>query len=307
MIKIRQLIYLKKAIETGNITRAADQLHVAQTALGIQIRNLEDQLGAKLLKRHSRGVTATPAGELLVRHADDILARVQQAEEAVRAMAGTGTRSLAIGLPPSVIRLVGDYVTMSLSQRCPEIALKVVEGLSFTLTRQLALGELDCAFTYLPSIDQQLDRIALLEEELFYITSPSFDTGEGPIKFSEALASDLALTGRDDAVFQITKQNAERLGLDLNVTYEVQSIRAVKNLVAKGVAATIMPFGAAEGELRKGVLKARHIVAPSIIRTLMFVHSRDKAPMMADAQIGDLVNSITDLLLAAEGPIMRRL
>jgi LysR family transcriptional regulator, nitrogen assimilation regulatory protein len=61
-MNLKQLIYLKKAIELGNISRAAQDLNVAQTALGIQIRNLEEELGVILLERHSRGVAASAAG-----------------------------------------------------------------------------------------------------------------------------------------------------------------------------------------------------------------------------------------------------
>lgn len=57
-MNLRQLKYFVGVIEAGNMTRAAEQLHVAQTALGMQIRQLEEDLGVALLVRHSRGVPA---------------------------------------------------------------------------------------------------------------------------------------------------------------------------------------------------------------------------------------------------------
>jgi LysR family nitrogen assimilation transcriptional regulator len=62
---LRQLKYFVAIVEAGNMTRAAEQLHVAQTALGMQIRQLEEGLGVALLIRHSRGVEPTKAGRLL--------------------------------------------------------------------------------------------------------------------------------------------------------------------------------------------------------------------------------------------------
>lgn len=307
MIKLKQLIYLKKASEVGNITRAAEQLHVAQTALGIQIRNLEDEMGLQLLDRHSRGVTPTPGGELLNQYTDEILAKIDEARRAVMALAGQTTRSLSLGLTPSIIRLVGDDILMELADTTPGMMLRIVEDFSFILIKQLGHGELDCALTYAPDIEPGMERVALLEEDLIYITSPDFSQDEGPITFREVLEGELALTGREDAVFQIVERNAERLGMKLNVAYEVQSIRAVKNLVAKGVAATIMPFGAAEGELRKGNLKARHIVSPSITRTMTFVYPKERAATAATEQVMALMYRIADLLLEADGPVMRRL
>lgn len=307
LIKLRQLIYLKKAVEVGNITKASEHLHVAQTALGIQIRNLEEDLGVKLLERHSRGVTATRAGKLLCQHADDILARVEDARREVVGLAEQKVRSVSFGLTPSIIRLVGDDIIMKLSESVPGVTLHIVEDFSFVLMRQLGQGELDCALTYAPEIDSSLERFALLEEDLFLLTPGDGDDDTSPIKFRDVLQSDLALTGRDDAVYQIVQQNAERLGLEMNIAYEVQSIRAVKNLVAKQIAATIMPFGAAEGELRKGKLLARQIVSPAVTRTLNFAYPKENAPYVATNEFLPLVHSIADLLLAAEGPMMRRI
>jgi len=307
LIKLRQLIYLKKAIEAGNITKASEQLHVAQTALGIQIRNLEEELGVKLLERHSRGVVATAAGDLLSRHADDILARVEEARSAVAALGNQETRSVTLGLTPSIIRLVGDDIVMELAESVPGVILHIVEDFSFVLMRLLAQGELDCALTYAPDLDSSLKRVALLEEDLFFLTSAENAVDTGPISLRDVLQADLALTGREDAVYQIVQSNAQRLGLEMNIAYEVQSIRAVKNLVAKNIAASIMPFGAAEGELRKGKLKARRIVSPSVTRTLNFTYPKDSAAVIATPEILALMHAITELLLKSEGPIMRKI
>ncbi len=307
MIKLKQLVFLKKAIEIGNITGAAEQLNVAQTALGIQIRNLEYDMGVKLLERHSRGVTPTPAGELLNKHTDEILVKVEEARRAVKALAGHKARPISLGLTPSIIRLVGDDIIMDIAKNAPGVSLRIVEDFSFVLMKLLGQGELDCALSYSPDVEPNMERIALLEEDLFYLTSPDAKGEEGPISFRNVIEGDLAMTGREDAVFKLVSQNAERLGLKLNVAYEVQSIRAVKNLVAKNVAATIMPFGAAEGELRKGKLIARPIVAPSVTRTLMFVYPKEKASTVATDSVIDLMRSISELLYQTEGPIMRRL
>jgi hypothetical protein len=64
-MNLRQLKYFVSVVEAGNMTRAAEQLHVAQTALGMQIRQIEEDLGVALLVRHSRGVEPTEAGSFL--------------------------------------------------------------------------------------------------------------------------------------------------------------------------------------------------------------------------------------------------
>jgi LysR family nitrogen assimilation transcriptional regulator len=306
-INLKQLIYFRKAIEAGNITQAAKELNVAQTALGIQIRNLEKELGVSLLERHSRGVAATPGGELLNRYAEEILALAEEARQAVRKLADNQTTSLKLGLTPSIMRLVGDDILIELSRTIPNIALRMVEEFSFVLMRLLDQGELSCALTFAPDQAPRFVRRALLEEDLFYLTAPALTPESATITFREVLSSELALTGRQDVVFRTVEEMAGRLGMDLAVAYEVQSIRAVKNLVAKGIAATIMPYGAAEGEPRSGALKARLIVAPSVTRTLMFVYPREMSATVDDPHFRAFVEAIADRLHAAEGPVTRRL
>src|SRR5262245_36368764 len=85
-INFRQLTYFRKVVDLGNMTAAAEMLNVAQPALGSQIRQLEGELGVELLVRHSRGITPTPAGELLYNHARHILDDVDQAAREVRAL-----------------------------------------------------------------------------------------------------------------------------------------------------------------------------------------------------------------------------
>ena len=84
-MNFRQLRYFLSVVETGNMTRAADQLHVAQTALGMQIKQLEESLGVALLVRHSRGVEPTAAGTLLRDRAIEILKLVEQTRREVAA------------------------------------------------------------------------------------------------------------------------------------------------------------------------------------------------------------------------------
>ncbi len=70
---VRQLRYFVGVLEAKSLSKASVLLHVAQPALGVQIGNLERELGAKLLHRHSRGVAPTDVGERLARRARHLL------------------------------------------------------------------------------------------------------------------------------------------------------------------------------------------------------------------------------------------
>lgn len=75
---IKQMRYFLAILEAGSFSKAAEILGVAQPALGMQVRKIEDELGVALLVRHSRGVIPTDAGPVLAKHAADIVAKAER-------------------------------------------------------------------------------------------------------------------------------------------------------------------------------------------------------------------------------------
>lgn len=306
-MNLKQLKYFIRAVEIGNITHAAEKLRIAQTALGIQIRNLEEELGVSLLHRHSRGVTPTPAGEILLRHAMDILSRVEAASHEVKAAGSASRIPVNFGVTPSIMRLVGADLVVAMRNEMPEVALSIVEDFSFVLQQRLERDELHYALTYNTPNEPWFVRTPLLEEDLMFVSSPDQASGTGPITFAEAIQTDLALASRQDVVYRLVQDEAARLGLPVNVAYEVQSVRAIKNLVAKGVATSILPRGAMVEELRRGLIVDRLVERPRVTRTLFLVRRNQAIAGLNVARFEGLIDGIVDRLNLAIGENSRHL
>jgi DNA-binding transcriptional LysR family regulator len=151
-VDIRIINYFISVYEERSFTKAAEKVHVVQSALSMQIRNLEDELGAALFERNPRGVEPTVAGrrfyELCVPVARDIASAKQEILDLVQGKCVSG--SLRIGLPSSVSRGILGSVLTEFSGQYPNVDLTVMEAYHRVLTEQVQAGVLDVALAAMP-------------------------------------------------------------------------------------------------------------------------------------------------------------
>lgn len=173
-MELRTLRYFMAVVEKQNFTRAAESLNMAQPPLSQQIRKLEESLGTPLLRRLTRSVELTEAGESLYRDTAQILALADAAKQKVKRIARGEQGALRIGfagstvLHPAVLTLLHDY-----RERYPEVALSPQEGTMPALVEALRNDRLDAAILRLPcSGSQGLDH-HLIEQEPLLIALPT--------------------------------------------------------------------------------------------------------------------------------------
>jgi LysR family nitrogen assimilation transcriptional regulator len=246
VIKLRQLQYFARIVETGNITRAAEQLYVAQPALGMQIRQMEEQLGLSLLSRHSRGVSPTRAGQVLYERACEILRLVDETEREVTAAGRLEREGIVLGLTNGFLNMVGRDLILQSRKDLPAVNLSLVEERSVVLVDALERHEIDIALAYEVHERPGLLRVPLVEEEMLFVSAAGKVPAEKlqqPIEFSELVSHDLVLPGKRDGVRLQVLATAKRLALNLNVMLDVSSISMMKSMVAHGDAAAVMPYG----------------------------------------------------------------
>src|SRR3954471_5249859 len=168
-VDLKQLEYFVRVAELGSFTRAAIALDVAQPALSRQVRLLEVELRQNLLIRNGRGAAPTEAGKLLLEHGRGILHQVQRAREELGRVRGALAGRVAVGLPPSVAKLLAVPLIHEFRKQLPEASLSISEGLSTAMQESLAHGRLDIVLLYNAAPSPELEITPLLEEDLFLV------------------------------------------------------------------------------------------------------------------------------------------
>ncbi|HEX6468657.1 MAG TPA: LysR family transcriptional regulator [Streptosporangiaceae bacterium] len=145
MLDLERLRALNAVATYGTVSAAADALHVTTSAVSQQLAKLERETGQKLLERNGRGVRLTDAAELLVRHAERILALVEEAQSDLEAHRGAAVGELTLAAFPTAIRGLVVAALARLRAEHPQLCVRVLEADPSDSMPRAARGELDVA------------------------------------------------------------------------------------------------------------------------------------------------------------------
>ncbi len=289
-MRLRQLRSFITVCETGSISRAADKLHVAQPALGLQIRGLEEEFEALLLDRHARGVVVTAAGERVLVWARETLKSTQDVKQQLRTIAAGLSGNLTLGLTPSIATAFALPILAAVQSDLPNLRMHLTEALGHVLREWVHAGRVDLALVFDSSATASDPSQRLLTERLYYVTSGSqADIACGPIALADVLDQPLALPPRGDSLRQAVEDAAQARGLCLRIDYEVQSTGVILNLVRSGIASTVLPMPMARDGVRDGSLIARRIDADSLERHLRWLHAASPSEPATVAELRGLI------------------
>lgn len=289
---IRQLQYFLRIVELRSFSKAAAYLHVAQPALGLQIRKLEEELGVKLLNRHSRGVIPTEAGLLLREHAQIILRQMERAKLSVTDLAGPPRGKIAVGLTPTLNLILATQLVERCRRDYPNVALAIVDAMSEDLMEWVENDRIDLAFSYNPAAAQGLVCEPLVIEDLCLV-GPGGESDRSPtVTLPEIADLPMILPGGSSGLRSLVEEAAHARGFDLNVVLEIDSVTAMKELVAKSVGYVILPLGSVKREVDESRLSARRFERPALSRTMYLVYSAKRPASKATAAVRELMRDV---------------
>jgi LysR family hydrogen peroxide-inducible transcriptional activator len=266
-VTLRQLRYFDALARHGHFGRAAESSAISQPALSMQIKELEEVLGAVLIERGGRQVQLTRFGEEAALRVHDILRAVDELGDHARASRDRFAGRLRIGMIPTVAPYLLPAIIGDLARTHPELDIYVREAMTSKLMEELMEGRLDTAIVALPVSEPSLAEIALFTEN-FLLVRPRDQEGL-PVPTGQALR-DLRLLlleeghcFRDQALaFCDMRTPPSRESLDAS------SLSTLVQMVGAGLGVTLIPEMAVAMEARSAPVSVARFKPPEPSRTI---------------------------------------
>ena len=270
---VRQLEMFRAVAEEGSFTRAAQRLHVSQSAVSRQLQLLENELATLLFHRTGRGVTLTREGEILLgtakridRDIQDVLSRISDTQNLQRgSLTLAGGMTVCLYILPKLIR--------KFRSQYRNIDLRVVSARTDTMLRMIRNHEIDLALLTLPIVASDLEVQPVLKEEMVVVTAKRH-----PLAAPRSI--DPAALGRYPLILYETGSNTRRVideffaeqQIPMKVVMETENVEIIKAMVASGLGVSLIPYAAIVGDLRSGRFNWTRLRAGRLYRETGWVY-----------------------------------
>ncbi len=244
---LRQLRYFIALAETGNFHRAAERLNMAQPPLSVAIRKLEEELGAPLFERESRGVRLTDAGRAALPTARATLEQAALVRDVVRQGAIGESGSISVGFVGSAISAALPRIIPAFRRRYPKVDLRLEEMTSVSIAEALGARNLDVGLVRLPLMRPgDLDIAVIERDELVAALLADHPLARRrSLRIADLAAEPLVLHGPVSVLRSVVMLACQRAGFAPRIAQEATQVQTILSLVQSGLGIALVPAGMA--------------------------------------------------------------
>lgn len=233
---LRELEYFREVCRTGNFTRAAANLYIAQPGVTTAVHKLETELGVQLLHRTNKTVTMTPEGQHFYERVAAILGFVDEITQEIRDFNPASPGSFKLGISPQVGANLFPDVFMEFGALYPNITPSIFEEGSVATISLLEKGELDVGMIVLPDSAPKLHTHWLRQEPLMLNVSPRHRlSGLAAVDFGQLREEKFILRKSHSFHRDIILEECQKHGFVPNVILSSNELQTIKSLVAKNI------------------------------------------------------------------------
>ena len=285
-MQLHQLRYFVAVAEVRHFTQAAEQVGITQPSLSKQIHALETDLGAPLFERVRGNISLTPAGEVLLPLAKRILADVDTATREVQELVGLRRGRVRLGATPSLATSLAPPVLRRFRDAHPTVDLRVEEGGSQDLVRDLLRGDLDLALIIMPSagIDPGLRADPILRESLVVASVDPLPvtSATGELRITDLRDQPLVMFREGYDLRDATLQACREAGFEPSFSVDGGEMDAVLSFVEAGLGVALVPGIVVA---RRPGIRVTRLAPPGVRRTIAVARRRDVVPTHAGREL----------------------
>ncbi|WP_069815979.1 LysR family transcriptional regulator [Streptomyces sp. TP-A0874] len=248
-MELRQLEYFVTVAEERNFTRAAERVHISQSGVSAQIRQLERELGAELFDRSARTVTLTEAGRAALEHARAALAAAGAVSEAVGEVTGLIRGRLTVGMVVGcTIPPLFDAIA-AFHRAHPGVEVSLLEGDSDHLVELVRAGGVDLALVGAAADPLEgLGELTIVSERLVAAVPAEHPlAGESRVALRDLLRHPLVAMPRGTGLRTVFEQACAAQGLRPVVALEASAADAIAGLAGRGLGVAVLSHSMAAG------------------------------------------------------------
>lgn len=244
---IECLEYFKKIAELKSISKVAEKSHISQPALSQQIQKLEDSLGHKLFIRSNKGVKLTPAGDVVLKYADNMLRTYQKM---LSELEKQHTSEIKIEADSTIATYCLPCALLKMQNNFPNHNYNLISGSTDEIEEDVLNDLCEVGFITRPSKAEDLMSQDIIKEKVVLISPPNYNISE-KVYLKEVLNHPLIILKEKCIIKENLNLALKDLGYsidDLKIIARLESTEAIKTLVQKGYGLGFVPYNAVKEE-----------------------------------------------------------
>ncbi len=286
-----QLTTFLEVAKTGNFSRAGGKVYRSQSAVSAQIRQLEQDYGARLFDRAGKTVRLTPAGQVLQEYALRLLALRGESLRAVADQDTTPRGTLAVGANEATCLYVLPHIFAEYRQLYPNVQISIYRNFSRKILERIQDGGIDVGVVTLPVKSPRLVVKRIFRDRLMLMTSPQNPLAKKGAVTVDAVAEQNLILPKAGYSRQIMDKLFRPYQGSLRVAMELPSVAMIKTFVSAGMGVSIISERFAREECRSGEVCLLPFSDVDLWRELGVVYHQDRTLPRAAMAFVDMVRN----------------
>jgi DNA-binding transcriptional LysR family regulator len=290
---LEQLRVFIAVAERQHMTRAADALKLAQSAVSTAIANLEGRHGAKLFHRVGRGIELTEAGGIFLAEARAVLARAESAELVLAELAGLKRGTLLVQASQTIASYWLPRRLVDFRRAHPGIDIKLSIGNTAQVADAIVNGRAEIGFVEGTVDEAVLTITEVARDQMIVVVGPDHPwASRSKVEPAELAATEWVLREPGSGTRSVFEKDMSAIGIppsSLRIAMELPSNEAVRAAVEAGLGATALSASAAVSGLEAGLLHQVPIVLP--VRSFNAIRHKDRHQSQATTALLSMMTS----------------